>query len=58
MNEFKDVFVKTLKNLITEIGSRMSEKNPGESESTIINYKMGIKFQKLAQLHGVHYCIH
>ena len=40
------------------IGARISNKEKGETEMDIINYKVGIRLQQLAQLHGVHFMVH
>jgi hypothetical protein len=33
----------------------MANKHPGETDADIINYKVGLRLQQLAQLHGVYY---
>ena len=40
------------------IGSRMTNRGEGEEEKDVINYSMGLRVQQLAQLHGVHFCVH
>ena len=50
--------VKAIAHIMGLIGARIANKEPGETEMDIINYKMGIRLQQLAQLHGVHFMVH
>lgn len=51
------MLVVTLKHLLAVIGTRIANKQPGESEADIINFKVGIRLQQLAQLHGIYFII-
>ena len=57
IEDLRDVLAKTLGHVIGIIGGRISDKQPGETEMDIINFKMGIRMQQLAQLHGVHFVV-
>ena len=58
VEELRDVLVKTLGYIMQEIGGKIAMKQPGETEKDIINYKVGIKLQHLAQLHGIYFSTH
>lgn len=58
LEEFRDLLVKAIAHIMGLIGARIANKEPGETEMDIINYKMGIRLQQLAQLHGVHFMVH
>lgn len=49
--------MKTLHYLIEMVGGRVASKQDGETERDIINYKMGIRLQQLAQFHAVHFVV-
>jgi hypothetical protein len=55
LSDFDNVFLKSIQYVITVISSRMANKQPGETDADIINYKVGLRLQQLAQLHGVYY---
>jgi hypothetical protein len=47
--------VKTLNYLVGLIGSRIASKGENETQADIVNHKMGIRMQQLAQIHGLHF---
>jgi hypothetical protein len=57
LEDFRDLFVKILNYLMSLIGGRIAGKKPGETEMDIIGTKIGLRFQQLAQLHGIHYVL-
>ena len=58
LEEFRDVLIRSINYIVGLIGTRIASKEPGETEADIINYKVGIRLQQLAQLHGVHFMVH
>lgn len=58
LQELRDVLIKAIGHVVGIIGARISAKEEGETEMDIINYKVGIRLQQLAQLHGVHFMVH
>lgn len=53
----RDVIAKAVGYIVTIIGNRISNKEAGETEMDIINHKVGIRLQQLAQLHGIHFMV-
>jgi hypothetical protein len=43
--------------LLSLISARLANKEKGETEADIINQKVGMRLQQLAQLHGVYYIV-
>jgi hypothetical protein len=58
VEELRDVIVRGIGYVASQIGTRIANKQPGETEKDIINYQVGIRLQQLAQLHGVHFVVH
>ena len=55
IEELRDLLVKAVGHVVGIIGARISSKKPGETEMDIINHRVGIRLQQLAQLHGLHF---
>ena len=55
--EIRDALVKAIGHVLTQVGSRIAKKSAEEGEADIINFKVGIRLQQLAQLHGVHFVV-
>lgn len=58
IEELRDAIVRGIGYVASQIGTRIANKQPGESEKDIISYQVGIRLQQLAQLHGVHFVVH
>jgi len=58
VEELRDLLIRALGHVVGLIGARIASKQPGETEMDIINGKVGIRLQQLAQLHGVHFMAH
>lgn len=57
IEELRTVILKGLQYVLGVITSRIANKQPGESEMDIINYRVGNRLQQLAQLHGLYFTI-
>lgn len=57
VEDLRTVLLKSIQYVLGVITSRLSNKQPGETEMDIINYKVGLRLQQLAQLHGVYYTV-
>lgn len=53
-----DLLVKAINHVLGIIGAKITNREARETEMDIINYKVGIRLQQLAQLHGVHFMVH
>ena len=53
----RTVLLKGIKHVLSMISLRMMNKENGETEMDIINYKVGSRLQQLAQLHGSYYTV-
>jgi hypothetical protein len=51
------VLLKAIQHVLGVITARLSAKQPGETDMDIFNYKVGLRLQQLAQLHGVYYTV-
>jgi hypothetical protein len=58
VDELEKVLIKSLQYVIQLVGEKMAAKEGGISEKDIINKKVGIRLQQLAQLHAVYYMVH
>jgi hypothetical protein len=57
IEDLRTVFLKAIQHILGVITTRLANKQPGETEMDIINYKVGTRLQQLAQLHGVYYTV-
>lgn len=57
VQQLRDLVVRALSYIIGLVGTRIAGKEKGELETDIINYKVGIRLQQLAQLHAVHFML-
>jgi hypothetical protein len=57
VEELRDLLVKAVGHIVGIIGARIGSKRPGETETDIINHRVGIRLQQLAQLHGLHFMV-
>lgn len=51
------MLAKSVGHLLTVVGGRIAKKQKDETEADIINFKVGIRLQQLAQLHGIHFVV-
>lgn len=57
VEDLRTVLLKAVQHVLGVITTRLANKQPGETEMDIINYKVGTRLQQLAQLHGVYYTV-
>lgn len=57
VEEFRDLLVRAIGYVISKIAGRIASKEQGQKEKDVVNYKVGIKLQQLAQLHGVYFMV-
>jgi hypothetical protein len=53
IGELSNVLVKAISHVIKQVTTKLGKKGPKETERQIIDEKIGLRLQQLAQLHGV-----
>jgi acyl-CoA oxidase len=57
VEDLRTVLLKAIQHILGVITTRLSQKQEGETQMDIFNYKIGNRLQQLAQLHGVYYTV-
>lgn len=57
LDELKVLLMKSVNHIVSLVSGRITNKEKGETEADIINTKVGMRLQQLAQLHGVFYIV-
>ena len=56
-HDLRTALLKGIQYVLGVITARLAAKQQGETEMDIINYKVGLRLQQLAQLHGVYFTL-